>query len=76
MPYIHLRNVVGKVPHYKEVFIDEGQIDISRIIAILRECNFDGVIVPDHSPQVSGPAPWHAGMAFAMGYLTALLKNH
>ena len=75
VPYIHLRNVVGKVPYYKEVFIDEGQIDVSRIIAILRECNFEGVIVPDHSPQVSGPAPWHAGMAFAMGYLTALLKN-
>ena len=76
VPYIHLRNVVGKVPYYREVFIDEGQIDVKRIISILRECNFEGVIIPDHSPQVSGPAPWHAGMAFAMGYLTALIKNH
>ena len=75
VPYVHLRNVIGKVPHYKEVFIDEGQIDVKRIIAILRECEFDGVIIPDHSPQVSGPAPWHAGMAYAMGYITALLKN-
>jgi len=22
--YIHLRNVVGKVPHYRETFIDEA----------------------------------------------------
>jgi mannonate dehydratase len=73
--YVHLRNVIGKVPHYKEVFIDEGQIDVKRIIAILKDCEFDGVIIPDHSPQVSCPAPWHAGMAFAMGYITAFLKN-
>ncbi len=76
VPYVHLRNVIGKVPHYREVFIDEGQIDVKRIITILRECQFEGVIIPDHSPQVSCPAPWHAGMAFAMGYISALLKNY
>jgi len=25
---IHLRNVVGKVPHYRETFIDEGDVDM------------------------------------------------
>ena len=59
----------------REVFIDEGQIGVKRIISVLKECEFDGVIIPDHSPQVNCPAPWHAGMAFAMGYVTALLKN-
>jgi mannonate dehydratase len=33
--YIHLRNVAGKVPHYRETFIDEGDVDMIRILAIL-----------------------------------------
>jgi D-mannonate dehydratase len=26
--YIHLRNVTGKVPHYRETFIDDGDVDM------------------------------------------------
>ncbi len=73
--YIHLRNVQGKVPYYKEVFIDEGDIDIGRVLEILKRYHYDGVIIPDHSPQMSCPAPWHAGMAFAMGYLKAKMDR-
>ena len=32
---------------------------------------FEGVVIPDHAPQVSCAAPWHAGMACALGYLRA-----
>jgi len=71
--YVHCRNVIGHAPEYREVFIDEGQIDVPRILNILREANFDGVIIPDHAPQMSCAAPWHAGMAFTMGYLKALM---
>ena len=31
--YLHMRNVVGKVPHYRETFIDEGDVDMIRILA-------------------------------------------
>ncbi len=72
--YIHLRNVRGKVPQYTETFIDEGDIDMRRIIAILRKNQYEGMLVPDHTPQMSCHAPWHAGMAFAMGYIKALLR--
>jgi len=44
--YIHLRNVVGKVPHYRETFIDEGDVDMIRILAILYRNDFDGVLIP------------------------------
>lgn len=73
--YIHLRNVRGKVPYYKEVFIDEGDLDVRRVMNILERCQFSGVIIPDHVPQMSCPAPWYAGMAFAMGYLKALMPK-
>ncbi len=32
-------------------------------------------IIPDHAPQMSCDAPWHAGMAFAMGYMAALMGD-
>jgi mannonate dehydratase len=69
--YIHLRNVVGKVPNYRETFIDEGDVDMLRVLGILWKNNFDGVIVPDHTPQMSCAAPWHAGMAHTIGFILA-----
>jgi mannonate dehydratase len=72
--YVHLRNVRGKVPFYKESFIDDGDVDILRVMRILRRNNFQGVIIPDHAPQMTCDAPWHAGMAYALGYLCAVLQ--
>ena len=54
--YIHLRNVVGKVPNYRETFIDEGDVDMLRILSILARNGFEGVVIPDHTPQMSCPA--------------------
>ena len=71
--YVHARNVRGKVPHYQEVFVDEGDIDMARALSILKKSGFEGVIVPDHTPEVTCGAPWHAGMAHALGYLRALI---
>jgi mannonate dehydratase len=69
--YIHLRNVVGKVPNYRETFIDEGDVDMLRIMAILHRNKFDGVLIPDHTPQMTCSAPWHAGMAHTLGFMLA-----
>jgi mannonate dehydratase len=35
---------------------------------------YDGVMVPDHTPQMTCGAPWHAGMAYALGYMRALIQ--
>jgi mannonate dehydratase len=72
--YVHFRNITGKVPTYKETFIDDGDVDMLRVIQILKRNNFDGVLIPDHTPAMSCAAPWHAGMAYAMGYMKAALK--
>ena len=73
--YVHLRNVRDKVPHHKETFIDDGEVKILRVLKILKKNNFAGVIIPDHAPQMSCAAPWHAGMAYALGFLKAGLKS-
>ncbi|HEY1788516.1 MAG TPA: mannonate dehydratase [Verrucomicrobiae bacterium] len=72
--YVHLRNVHDKAPYYKETFIDDGDVDVLRVLRILKKNNFTGVIIPDHAPQMTCSAPWHAGMAYALGYLRAALQ--
>jgi mannonate dehydratase len=72
--YVHLRNVRGTVPSYRETFIDDGDVDVFRILRSLHKNNYQGVIIPDHAPQMTCDAPWHAGMAFALGYLKAAIQ--
>lgn len=73
--YVHLRNVKGKAPHYRETFIDDGDVNALRVLEILHKNHFDQVIIPDHTPQMDCSAPWHAGMAFALGYFRAALQG-
>jgi mannonate dehydratase len=42
-----------------------------RILAILHRNHFDGVLIPDHTPQMTCSAPWHAGMAHTLGFMLA-----
>ncbi len=74
LAYVHFRNVTGKVPRYRETFIDDGDVDMLRVLRILKRNQFQGVLIPDHTPQMSCAAPWHAGMAFALGYMRAALQ--
>ncbi len=74
LAYVHFRNVQGKVPEYREVFVDEGDVDMIRVLTILKKNRFDGVIIPDHTPQMTCAAPWHAGMAYALGWMRAAMR--
>jgi mannonate dehydratase len=73
--YVHFRNVRGKVPHYWETFIDEGDIDMLRVLRILRDTGFEGVLIPDHAPGMTCSAPWYAGMAYACGWMRAAIQS-
>ena len=74
LSYIHFRNVHGKVPHYQETFVDDGDIDMLKALTLLRNCSYHGVLIPDHTPQMECGAPWHAGMAYALGFMRAALR--
>lgn len=73
--YVHFRNVRGRVPKYEETFIDDGDVDMTEIVRILRDETYDGVLVPDHVPDMTCLAPWHAGHAYTVGYMKALLAH-
>jgi mannonate dehydratase len=73
--YVHLRNIRGAAPQYHETFIDDGDVNMLKVLRILHKNGFDGVIIPDHTPQLECDAPWHAGMAFALGFIRAALMQ-
>ena len=45
-----------------------------RALRLYHRNGFDGVIIPDHTPQMSCAAPWHAGMAYALGWMRAAIR--
>lgn len=71
--YVHFRNVRGKVPNYQETFIDDGDVRMADLIRILKEERYDGVLIPDHVPDLNCAAPWHAAHAYTVGYMKALI---
>ncbi len=75
LAYVHFRNITGKVPHYRETFVDDGDVEMLKVLRILKRNGYDGVIIPDHTPQMTCDAPWHAGMAYAMGYMRAAMQS-
>jgi mannonate dehydratase len=72
--YVHFRNVRGKIPRYEEVFIDEGDVDMIEALRIYHRNGYDGVLIPDHTPHMTCAASWHAGMAYALGYMRAAIR--
>jgi mannonate dehydratase len=72
--YIHFRNVIGKVPHYREAFVDEGDINMVHALKILKKNNYTGVLIPDHTPEMTCQSSWHAGMAYALGYMKGVIQ--
>ena len=50
------------------------QAGATHIVAHLLDYFQGGAHNPDHTPQMTCGAPWHAGMAFALGYMRAALQ--
>jgi D-mannonate dehydratase len=85
---IHFRNVTSPLPHFSEALMDDGYFDMYRVMEALAEINFDGLVIPDHIPELGTPAgPTQAvaqdasgkfipspGLAYSLGYLNATLK--
>lgn len=72
--YVHFRNVKGTVPNYYEEFIDEGDVDMVKAIRAYADSGYKGLLMPDHSPDLSCATPQQTGMAYAVGYIRALMK--
>ena len=76
--FVHFRNVRGYKEHFNETFIDDGQMDMARLMQILYDTGFKGPIRPDHVPTMAGdsnsfPGYSTIGTLFAVGYIRGLM---
>lgn len=71
---IHLRNIIGGMNNFQEVYPDNGVMDFLEIVRTLRDVGFDGMLMPDHLPEHEDPDSYNQGHAYAFGYFNALLK--
>jgi mannonate dehydratase len=73
---LHLRNVRGSLATaggFEEVLLDDGDMNVFKILLELKRVGFDGCISPDHIPSLEGDGPnIHQGLAYSVGYLKAL----
>jgi len=70
---IHFRNVSAPLPHFVETFLDNGYYDMYKIMKALRDVNYDGIVVLDHSPSMVGGG--NAQTAYAFAFMRALLNR-
>ena len=78
--FVHFRNVVGYRQHFHETFIDNGQMDMARLMQILYDNGYKGPIRPDHVPTMAGdsndfPGYSTIGTLFAIGYIRGLIDT-
>src|SRR6476469_139729 len=70
---IHFRNFSAPLPHFVETFMDNGYYDMYKIMKALRDVNYDGIVILDHSPTMVGGN--YAQTAYGFAYMKALMNR-
>ena len=68
---VHLRNVRGSLATagaFEEALLDDGDMNIVKIVRELQKVGFDGCINADHIPRLEG----NVGLAYSVGYIKAI----
>ncbi len=56
-----------------ETFLDNGYMDMYKVMRALREVSFDGVAIADHIPLMA--KDHKVSTAFSIGYMKALVER-
>ena len=70
---VHFRNIEGGYLNFRETFIDNGSVNMLQAARTYKEIGYDGMLMPDHVPNVEGDADHSQGFAFALGYIKAVI---
>jgi mannonate dehydratase len=71
---VHFRNIQGRFLDFRETFIDDGDVDMLEALRVYKEVGYDGMLMPDHVPQVAGDAGGAQAFAYTFGYIKALIR--
>ena len=72
---VHFRNVSSPLPVFTETFLDNGYMDMYRIMSILVRKGYSGTVTPDHMPRFTKKAGRASALAYAVGYMRALYQR-
>jgi mannonate dehydratase len=72
---VHFRNVSSPFPKFVETFLDNGYMDMYRVMHRLRQVDYRGTITLDHTPKFDPPMGLGAETAYAIGYMRALVQR-
>ncbi len=75
--HVHFRNVITEQPglKYREVFLDEGEVDMLEAMNALYEVGYDKLLYPDHVPRIEGDTDLTASWAHSVGYMQGLMRQ-
>jgi mannonate dehydratase len=71
---VHFRNIQGRFLDFRETFIDDGDVDMLAALRVYKEVGYDGMLMPDHVPRITGDAEGAQAFAYTFGYIKALLR--
>ncbi len=72
---VHFRNIKGGFLNFQETFPDDGDVDMLRAMRVYKEVGYEGMIMPDHVPQIAGDSGGAQAFAYAFGYIQALIQT-
>jgi len=68
-----VRGSLATAGGYEETLLDDGDLNMYKILMELKKVGFSGYINPDQIPSIPGDTPTKfAGWAYSIGYLKAL----
>ena len=71
---VHFRNIRGGFLNFQETYIDDGDVDMLAALRAYKEVGYDGMIMPDHVPQIQGDRGGLQAFAYSFGYIKALIR--
>lgn len=79
--FVHFRNTTGTKTAFREIFHDNGEIDMVEVIKLYKKCGVDVPIRVDHVPTMAGEKTEIAGYdalgrLYAIGYLKGIIRSY
>jgi mannonate dehydratase len=72
---VHFRNITSTLPVFTETFLDNGYMDMYKVMKTFVEIGYDGTMILDHSPKFAGDYAKGGGTAYAIGYMRAMMER-
>jgi mannonate dehydratase len=71
---IHYRNIQGRRDNFREVYLDNRDVDMLEVMRTLKEVDYPYLVMPDHVPRHSAEEDRLQAFAFSYGYIRAMIQ--